>query len=97
LISHRDILPTLTEYLGIDLPRNSARGRPYAEPAPSAVLTIAPSGRSGELTLPDHGIDVSLVFKPDSVTVTPNEVDHAAERRDDWQPALRAFLSAREH
>lgn len=89
LISHRDILPSLCEYLGIDVPPRSLRGRPYVDRGPAGVLTIAPSGRHGQLTTEAGVVDLSLVFRPDSVVVTPS----GAAPAEAWRPALRAFLN----
>ena len=91
LISHRDILPTLAEYLGISLPAGSVRGRAAGHGPSPAVLTIAPSGRFGHLVTVDHVTELRLLFKPDSVTVTPSSKS-APEHV--WLPPLRKFLNA---
>jgi arylsulfatase A-like enzyme len=95
LISHRDILPSLAEYLGIALPPGSTRGRAYGEAAPRAVLTIAPSGRLGQLTTAEREFDLRLIYKPTSVIVTPSAAVSGGSGLDahDWQPQLEAFLS----
>jgi glucan phosphoethanolaminetransferase (alkaline phosphatase superfamily) len=93
LVSHRDILPTLTEYLGIPLPEGALRGHPADAQASPAVVTIAPSGRFGQLATANYVIDLRLRFTPDSVTVTPSAADgrdHARTR--DWLPLLASFL-----
>ncbi|MET0385623.1 MAG: sulfatase-like hydrolase/transferase, partial [Polyangiales bacterium] len=94
LISHRDILPTLAEYLQIPAPGEAMRGHASGVGAPRAVLTVAPSGRLGQLTTPEHVFDVGLVFRPDSVTVTPAaDSGGRAPNLADWKPQLEDFLS----
>jgi membrane-anchored protein YejM (alkaline phosphatase superfamily) len=92
LISHRDILPTLADYLEIDLPEGSTRGRSAAREASQVVLTLAPSGRFGQLTAGGRVIDLRLLFEPTSVTVTPTSAD--ARREAEWLPLLKTFLQA---
>lgn len=90
LISHRDILPTLAEYLQIDLPAGSTRGTPASRGPSRAVLTLAPSGRFGQLVSAGHVTDLRLVYEPTTVTVTPASV---SDRTDPaWSPLLRDFL-----
>jgi hypothetical protein len=90
LISHRDILPTLADYLEIDMPKGATRGRSAAREASQVVLTLAPSGRFGQLTAGGRVIDLRLLFEPDSVTVTPTSAD--ARHEAEWLPQLKTFL-----
>jgi hypothetical protein len=97
LISHRDILPSLADYLGITLPPGATRGRAYDRAAPHAVLTIAPSGRLGQLTTAERELELSLVYKPTSVIVTPAAISgEPGVDAHDWQPQLQAFFSGRD-
>jgi hypothetical protein len=93
LISHRDILPTLTDYLGIAMPAAATRGR-TASDASSAVLTLAPSGRFAQLTTADSVFDLHLRFKPRSVIVTPATGHDAAPEASPWLQPLKAFLAS---
>jgi hypothetical protein len=104
LISHRDILPTLTRQLGIDVPEATMRGKAFDlnadRPDSDGVLTLAPSGRYGQLTTADYVLDLRLVFKPTSVTVTPASAEPSAtpgstvtSQNPNWLPLLRAFLA----
>jgi hypothetical protein len=92
LISHRDILPTLADYLEIDLPHGATRGRSAAREASQVVLTLAPSGRFGQLTTGGRVMDLRLLFEPESVTVTPTSAD--ARREAEWLPKLKTFLQS---
>jgi phosphoglycerol transferase MdoB-like AlkP superfamily enzyme len=92
LISHRDILPTLADYLEIDLPEGATRGRSAAREASQVVLTLAPSGRFGQLTAGGRVIDLRLLFEPTSVIITPTNAD--ARHEAEWLPLLKTFLSA---
>jgi membrane-anchored protein YejM (alkaline phosphatase superfamily) len=94
MISHRDILPTLADYLGIDMPAGSTRGRPALKAPSSAVLTLAPSGRFGQLVTDEHVVDLRLLFNPDTVTITPAGGSAAAsnEATKQWLPLLAGFL-----
>jgi hypothetical protein len=89
LISHRDILPTLIEYLQIAMPAGAVRGRSANLGEVPGVLTLAPSGRFGQLVTTDHVTELRLLYKPTSVIVTPAAW---SERDREWQPQLRAFL-----
>ncbi|HKU43013.1 MAG TPA: sulfatase-like hydrolase/transferase [Polyangiales bacterium] len=94
LISHRDILPTLAEYLGIDMPAGSTRGRAASQGASPGVLTLAPSGRFGQFITGKHVVDLRLLFDPDRVTLTPagNSAHESDERTKQWLPLLAGFL-----
>jgi glucan phosphoethanolaminetransferase (alkaline phosphatase superfamily) len=94
LISHRDILPTLAEYLGIDLPAGSTRGHAASQGPTPAVLTLAPSGRFGQLvTSKQQVVDLRLLFEPDSVTITPAGASNGqSEEATNWLPLLAGFL-----
>jgi hypothetical protein len=92
LISHRDILPTLADYLQIDLPPGSTRGQSAARGASPVVLTLAPSGRFGQLIAGGRIIDLRLLFEPTTVIVTPASAD--AQREAEWLPLLKAFLKS---
>jgi hypothetical protein len=101
LISHRDILPRLTRYLDIAMPAGAQRGSAETAPAAStAVFTLAPSGRSGQLSTPGYVVDLRLVWKPSSVTVTPVNIEildpllakNGPPSSADWLPLLAAFL-----
>jgi len=92
LVSHRDMLPVLTAYLGIDLPVGALRGSGGGSGPAGGVLTLAPSGRLGQLTTEQRVVDLSLVFEPESVTVTP--ISAAGDvREQDWVPQLRGFFA----
>jgi arylsulfatase A-like enzyme len=93
LVSHRDILPTLTNYLDISMPPGTLRGEGIAGPAPPGVLTISPSGRYGQLTMPGSVLDLRLVFTPHSVVVTPAS-DGADQATSRWVPALSMLLTS---
>lgn len=90
LISHRDILPTLAEYLGIDMPPGSTRGHPAGRGPSPAVLTLAPTGRLGQLVTVDHVTDLRLLFKATTVTVTPSA---SSAPQSLWLPQLKSFLN----
>jgi Sulfatase len=92
LISHRDILPTLADYLQIDLPEGATRGRSANRGSTPVVLTLAPSGRFGQLVTHDHVVDLRLLFEPSSVTVTPANSTTQAEA--EWLPLLKNFLQS---
>lgn len=94
LISHRDILPTLAEYLGIDMPAGSTRGRAASQGPSPAVLTLAPSGRFGQLVTGGQVVDLRLVFNPDTVTITPSGTSAAQgdDATSQWLPLLAGFL-----
>ncbi len=89
LISHRDILPTLTEYLGISMPSGSTRGRPASQGPVPGVLTVAPSGRFGQVVTADGATDLRLLYKPTTVIVTP---DAGTASANVWMPQLKWFL-----
>jgi arylsulfatase A-like enzyme len=95
LISHRDVLPTLAEYLGIDLPAGAARGRPASAGGARGVLTLGPNGRRGQFVTPEGVFDLALDFKTTSVVVTPLSPDGIAVGGDPqaWLPRLAEFLS----
>lgn len=90
LVSHRDILPTLADYLQIDLPAQSTRGRSATREQTPVVLTLAPSGRFGQLITNERVIDLRLLFEPTSVTATPASADSRSEA--EWLPLLEGFL-----
>jgi membrane-anchored protein YejM (alkaline phosphatase superfamily) len=99
LVSHRDVLPTLTGLLGIDVPAGTLRGAPLeARATDNAVFTLAPSGRFGQLTLPDYVVDLRLVYRATSVIVTPAAIhgpyDAATRTRAEreWVQRLSEFL-----
>jgi uncharacterized protein len=91
LISHRDILPTLADYLQIGLPEGSTRGRAASRGAAPVVLTLAPSGRFGQLLTRDRAIDLRLLYGPTTVVVTPASADSQSE--SEWLPLLKQFLA----
>lgn len=92
LISHRDILPTLADYLQIDMPSDSTRGRSALQARSNVVLTLAPTGRFGQLVTNDRVVDLRLLFGPTSVTVTPAASNTQAEA--EWLPLMQAFVQA---
>jgi len=92
LVSHRDILPTLADYLQIDMPEGATRGRPASRASSPAVLTLAPSGRYGQLITGDRVVDLRLLFEPTTVTVTPANADSQTEA--EWLPLLKTFLQS---
>jgi arylsulfatase A-like enzyme len=92
LVSHRDILPVLTEYLGIDLPEGALRGRVGGPGPRGGVLTLAPSGRIGQLTMDQRVVELSVVFEPESVIVTPITAAGVVPEKD-WVPVLRGFFA----
>jgi hypothetical protein len=94
LISHRDILPTLAEYLGIDLPVGTTRGRPASAGPSPAILTIAPSGRFGQLTSASQVVDLRLLWKPEALIATPTAAGQGSDHPDSrqWVPLLAEFL-----
>jgi membrane-anchored protein YejM (alkaline phosphatase superfamily) len=99
LVSHRDILPTLTNLLGIELPPEALRGKPLDErTADNAVFTLAPSGRFGQLTLRDYVVDLRLVYRATTVVVTPAAIHATADSAAhsgaelNWLPRLTEFL-----
>jgi hypothetical protein len=60
------------------------------------VLTLAPSGRFGQLITGDQVVDVRLLFDPETVTITPAgrsaaQSDKAVEQ---WLPLLAGFLQS---
>lgn len=93
LISHRDILPSLTAYLGIDIPGGRLRGRDAALGAAAGVFTMAPSGRSGQLTTADYVVELNLVFRGLSLIATPmpDDAGHSVASAD-WLPLLTRFV-----
>ncbi|HET6332252.1 MAG TPA: sulfatase-like hydrolase/transferase [Polyangiales bacterium] len=91
LVSHRDILPMLANYLQIDLPQAATRGRAGGQEL-GAVLTLAPSGRFGQLVTRDRVVDLRLLFEPTMVTVTPANAD--AQTEAEWLPLLKSFLQS---
>jgi hypothetical protein len=102
LISHRDILPRLTEYLGIAMPGVATRGSAFVDPTVTpAVFTLAPSGRYGQLTTPSYVVDLRLIWEPTSVTVTPAGTQLLAKGADprsapdpaEWLPLLTRFMA----
>jgi hypothetical protein len=103
-ISQRDILPTLAELLKIELPAGSTRGRAVDRGAAPAVLTLAPSGRLGHLTTPGYTVELRLLFKPSTVTVTANATMRQSARsirnqvpeQREWLPLLTRFLSGQD-
>jgi hypothetical protein len=90
LVSHRDILPTLADYLQIDMPEGSTRGQAATHDRTPVVLTLAPSGRFGQLVTRDRAIDLRLLYGPKTVTVTPSDTDSQSEA--EWLPLLKQFL-----
>jgi hypothetical protein len=91
LVSHRDLLPTLADYLEIRMPPGATRGQPIGTRHDAAVLTLAPSGRFGQLITPRRTVDLRLVFDPTRVTVTAaNEA--SAQNEAEWLPLLAQFL-----
>jgi membrane-anchored protein YejM (alkaline phosphatase superfamily) len=94
LVSHRDILPTLAEYLQIDMPAGSTRGRQIGRDPEQAVLTLAPSGRFGQVITPERVIDVRLLYEPLAVTVTPANKT-SGENQAQWLPLLKQFVQGR--
>jgi membrane-anchored protein YejM (alkaline phosphatase superfamily) len=101
LISQRDILPTLAKALQIDLPPQSTRGRVAMDENPPGIMTLAPSGRFGQLTTPHYVVDLRLLFKPTTLTVTagasakhaPRSVAERAPEKQAWLPILVEFLA----
>ncbi|MEJ6006956.1 sulfatase-like hydrolase/transferase [Paucibacter sp. AS339] len=109
LIGHRDILPRLVRYLDIAVPPEALRGAKTAaitRPAP-AIFTLAASGRTGQLSTPDYVVDLRLIWRPDSVTVTPVQIEMLKPSEEsgtlypsqppstaDWLPLLRAQLGS---
>jgi glucan phosphoethanolaminetransferase (alkaline phosphatase superfamily) len=93
LISHRDILPSLTAYLGVAVPEGKLRGRDAARAASPGVFTLAPSGRYGQLTTSAYVVDFSLVFRGLSLTATPMEDDAGhTVAASEWLPLLTSFV-----
>lgn len=101
LVSHRDILPSLVQRLAIPLPPGVLRGRDLAQGDAPGVLTLAPSGRFGQLSTPDMVVNLRLVWTPSSVIATPAgvEVTRGSAQRaepglDTWLPVLSAFMQS---
>jgi len=97
MVSHRDILPTLTSYLGITMPDGATQGHPVDTQPPPAVLTISPSGRYAQLTTQRYVLDLSLVYGPTSVVVTPVGTESRGRApTKEWLPMLSEFLAPRQ-
>ena len=99
LVSHRDILPSLAKHLAIELPQGMFRGRGLDQGDARGVLTIAPSGRFGQLTTPSYVVNLRMVFTHESVIATPAQIEptrgitgNAEPSSNEWLPSLTDFM-----